>query len=86
MFYVDSAGQSQWLVSIKTGKRYYFKGPIEGEDWQRAARQLESDDTPPPEPEPEPVQLVKPKPRLMDFGSQARMQLDEMRLEERRKK
>jgi hypothetical protein len=84
MFYVDGVPR-QNLVSLKTGKRYFFRGPIEGEDYVRAARELERDDTPAPEPEPEPVQIVPPKPRPFPQGSHLRMQLDEMKLEQMRK-
>jgi hypothetical protein len=80
MFYVSEHPGGQHLVSIKTGKRYYFKGAVQGEDWQRAAKLLEADDTPPPEPEPEPVKVAPVKSRPMDYGSQVRINLDEMKL------
>ncbi|HEY4720717.1 MAG TPA: hypothetical protein VII92_02630 [Anaerolineae bacterium] len=83
MFYVSDQPGGQHLVSIKTGKRYYFRGPIEGDDYVRAARELERDDTP-PEPAPEPVRIVPVKPRPFDHGAQTRIQLDEMKLQQMR--
>lgn len=80
MFYADSAGSRQWLVSLKTGKQYPFKGFIEGEDWQRAAKQIERDDAPEPEPESEPIQIVPPRPRPLDADALVRITADEMKV------
>jgi hypothetical protein len=85
MFYVDDVPR-QNLVSLKTGKRYFFRGRIEGDDFVRAAREIERDDAPEPEPEPEPVQIVPPRSRPIDMGSEARATLDEIKLKEMRRK
>jgi len=80
MYYLDDNGPPHY-VSTRTGKKYFFKPDATGEDRLRALKQLEADDTPPPEPEPEPVQIVPVRPRPMDIGVQARIHLDEMRLQ-----
>jgi len=79
MYYLDDNGPPHY-VSLKTGKQYFYKPDATGADRMRALRELERDDTPPPEQEPKPVQIVPVRPRPMDFGVQARIQLDEMKL------
>jgi len=78
MYWLNDNGPPHY-VSIRTGKKYFFREDGQGHDRQRALKQLERDDTPAPEPEPEPVRVVPVRPRPMDFGAQARIQLDEMR-------
>jgi hypothetical protein len=82
MFYVDDSPNSLGvgLVSVKTSKRYPFRGPVGGEDYLRAAREVEFDEAPAPEPESEQVQIAPIPPRPMDFGAQVRIELDEMKV------
>jgi hypothetical protein len=77
--YYENGSPRPHFVSIKTGKQYFYREGT-GEDRLRALRELERDDTPPPEPEPELVSIVPVRPRPMDLGVQARLQLDEMKL------
>ncbi len=86
MYYVDDSGAKPCYVSLRTSKKYFFRD-YNGEDQLRALKQLEADDTPAPEPEPQPVTIVyAPQRQTINMGEQARAQLDEMRLQQLRKK
>jgi hypothetical protein len=86
MYYVNGSPRPHF-VSLKTGKQYFYREGT-GEDRNRALAELERDDTPAPEPEPEPVTIVHGSQRrpIDDYGAKVRMQLDEIKLDEMRKK
>ena len=73
------------FVSLRTGKQYFYREGT-GEDRLRALRELERDDAPAPELTPEPITIVPPRPRPFDQGASVRMLLDEMKIEEMRKR
>jgi hypothetical protein len=83
MFY-ESGDPRPHLVSLRTGKQYFYREGT-GEDRLRALKELERDDTPAPAKEPEPIAVAPPQPRPFDHGASVRMQLDEIRLHEKRK-
>jgi hypothetical protein len=85
MFYLATLPRPHY-VSILTGEQYFFATGDNGADQLRALKQLERDDTPAPEPTPPPVQIVQPTARPLDMAAQTRMQLDEMKLEQLRRK
>jgi hypothetical protein len=84
MYYVDDKPQPHY-VSIATGKHYPFK-LYDSDDKLRALKQLEADDTPSSEPRSKPE---LPEPTFQGAfhpAMQVRIQLDEMRLQQLRKK